>query len=64
MEELVRHFKIHGITHRLTCPCTQDQVQNGAVERRIRHVDMGQTLLAHANVPFGIGSMLLRLQFV
>jgi histone deacetylase 1/2 len=40
-----------GIAHRVACPHTHQQ--NGAAERKHRHiVETGLTLLAHASVPF------------
>jgi hypothetical protein len=40
-----------GISHRLSCPHTHQQ--NGAVERKHRHiVETGLALLSHAHVPF------------
>ena len=44
-------FQKLGISHRVSCPHTHQQ--NGAVERKHRHiVETGLTLLAHASVPF------------
>ena len=40
-----------GIAHRVSCPHTHQQ--NGAVERKYRHiVETGLALLYHASVPF------------
>ena len=44
-------FNKLGISHHLSCPHTHQQ--NGAVERKHRHiVETGLTLLSHASVPF------------
>ena len=53
-------FNKLGISHRVSCPHTHQQ--NGAVERKHRHiVEAGLTLLAHASCGFGFGVMLLPL---
>jgi histone deacetylase 1/2 len=44
-------FNKRGISHHVSCPHTHQQ--NGAVERKHRHIiETGLTLLAHAAVPF------------
>ena len=47
---LSKFFETCGIAHRLSCPHTHQQ--NGAVERKHRHiVETGLALLYHANLP-------------
>jgi transposase InsO family protein len=47
---LSNFFANCGITHRVSCPHTHQQ--NGAVERKHRHiVETGLALLSHANIP-------------
>jgi histone deacetylase 1/2 len=49
--KLNKFFSDIGIAHRVSCPHTHQQ--NGAAERKHRHiVETGLTLLAHASVPF------------
>jgi hypothetical protein len=50
-ERLNSLFRTVGILHQVSCPHTHQQ--NGAVERKHRHiVEMGLPLLAHASMPF------------
>ena len=47
---LHNYFHQNGIKHRLACPYTHQQ--NGAIERKHRHiVEVGLSLLAHSNLP-------------
>jgi hypothetical protein len=49
-ERLNSHFRSVGISHQVSCPHTHQQ--NGAAERKHRHiVEMGLALLAHACMP-------------
>jgi histone deacetylase 1/2 len=49
-EKLNSFFKKIGITHRVSCPHAHQQ--NGAAERKHRHiVEVGLALLAHASMP-------------
>lgn len=49
-QKLHPFFAQVGITHHISCPHTHQQ--NGAVERKHRHiVEVGLALLAHANMP-------------
>lgn len=49
-QSLNSFFKNVGITHYVSCPHAHQQ--NGAAERKHRHiVEMGITLLAHASMP-------------
>lgn len=48
-QTLSSHFKYSvGINHRISCPHTW--AQNGLLERKHRHVEMGPSLLAHSFV--------------
>ena len=49
-EKLNSFFKHIGISHRVSCPHAQQQ--NGAAERKHRHiVELGLSLFAHATMP-------------
>jgi histone deacetylase 1/2 len=49
-EKLNSFFRSIGISHQVSCPHTHQQ--NGAAERKHRHiVEMGLALLAHASMP-------------
>lgn len=49
-EKLHSFFRQIGISHHVLCPHTHQQ--NGAVERKHRHiVEVGLSLLAHASIP-------------
>lgn len=60
-EKLNSFFQRIGISHRVSCPHTHQQ--NGAAERKHRHiVEVGLALLAHASMPnFGMKPSLLPL---
>lgn len=47
---LHNYFKANGITHRLACPYTHQQM--GSIERRHRQiVEVGLSMLSHSNLP-------------